>query len=259
MILPELEEGSDPLRIHDFRTDVVDTVQKIGDIGSKVFFERISLNANTPSSIDAGSLTGESIDVRSLGGSIRGTFNSTKVLRLTTSNAPIMVAVNLNDTDIFGMIPPSIIATTSNSPIQATIGLFRGKPDLGTELGPSTYIISAQTTNSPIGLEFKAAPLDSILAATASTSNSPVTVVTHPTYEGEFSLSTTVGEAEIDESPKTVDPSGKGRSRQFQYTDMEAGVLKGKVYWGEERPSWPPNYPEGITMSTTNSPVILVL
>lgn len=133
MILPELEEGSGPLRIRDFRADVVDTVQQIGNIGSKVFFERISLNSNTPSSIHAEvgctiegliqsypdlnyykSLTGESIDVRSLGGAIRGTFNSTKVLQLTTSNAPIMVSVNLNDTDIFGIVTPSIIATTSN-------------------------------------------------------------------------------------------------------------------------------------------------
>lgn len=96
-----------------------------------------------------------------------------------------------------------------------------------------------------------------------STTNSPVTVVTHPTYEGDFSLSTTIGEVEIDESPGTVDPSGKGRSRQFQYTDIQEGVLKGMVYWEEERPTWPfPGYPAtvpGITLSTSNSPIILVL
>ncbi|KJA28699.1 hypothetical protein HYPSUDRAFT_196880 [Hypholoma sublateritium FD-334 SS-4] len=238
---------------------MVDTVQQIGDIGSKVFFESISLSSNTPSPIYAESLTGGSIDVRSLGGAIRGTFNSTKTLQLTTSNAPIMVSVNLNDTDIFGAVTPSIYATTSNR--QATIGLFRSTYPGATNLG--RYFVSAQTSNSPIGLEFKAAPLHSALDTVASTTNSPVTVVTHPTYEGDFSLSTTIGEAEIDESPGTVDPSGKGRSRQFQYTDIKQGVLKGTVYWGEEKPTWPfPGYPTivpGITMSTTNSPVILVL
>ena len=51
MILPELGESVGPLQISNFRTDMVDTIQQVGDIGSKVFFERISLNSNTDSNI----------------------------------------------------------------------------------------------------------------------------------------------------------------------------------------------------------------
>ena len=51
MILPELGESVGPLQISNFRTDMVDTIQQVGDIGSKVFFERISLNSNTASPI----------------------------------------------------------------------------------------------------------------------------------------------------------------------------------------------------------------
>ena len=123
--------------------------------------------------------------------------------------------------------------------------------------------MSAHTSNSPIGLEFKAAPLDSALNIIAATTNSPVTVATHPTYQGDFSLSTTIGEAEIDESSRTVDPSGMERSRQLQFTKIEQSVLEGSVYWGEGGPNWPfpdsPGLVPAITISTTNSPAILVL
>ncbi len=53
MILPELEDGSEPLQIPTLQTRLVDTVQKIGDIGSKVFFDYISLNSESSSSINA--------------------------------------------------------------------------------------------------------------------------------------------------------------------------------------------------------------
>ncbi len=142
MILPELGESVGPLQIGNFRTDMVDTVQQVGDIGSKVFFESISLNSHTASPIktevnhsvklftrtypdlnyyNLQSLTGKFIDIRSLGGAIRGTFNTTKGLRLTTNNAPIMVSVNLDDVNIFSNTPPSITATTSNRQVCITL------------------------------------------------------------------------------------------------------------------------------------------
>ncbi|KJA22088.1 hypothetical protein HYPSUDRAFT_41212 [Hypholoma sublateritium FD-334 SS-4] len=262
MILPELEEGSEPLQIPHFHTRLDDTVQKMGDIGSKVFFGHISLNTNGPCAIDAVSLTGGSIDIRSNGGSITGLFNSTKVLRLNTSNAPIIVNISLNHSDSPRSFPIAS-AETSNSPIHASVALFGGDAILGDGRTRSQFTVSAQTTNSPVDVEFKAATVGSALTAVVSTANSSARVVTHPTYEGEFHLSATSGSVEIEDA-YADDRSGQGRPRHIEYRETANGVFSGVAYFGDMYPygriiSGLGIVDRNITISSENSSVILVL
>lgn len=152
-------------------------------------------------------------------------------------------------------IPPTYLSNfhliLSNSPIEATIKLFGRQK--------SRYVVDAQTSNSPVGLKFPTSPLDPIINIKAITSNGPATVDTHPTFQGTFMLTTTDLDVSIDQSRDTRDPSGQGRSREFEYTEIKTGSVMGQVYWGEINPPKDPFSVPGVIIQTTNSPTTLIV
>ncbi|KAF8959956.1 hypothetical protein BDZ97DRAFT_1761105 [Flammula alnicola] len=252
MIFPQTETGQ--LFIESFQTDLPNTRQTIHqDLASNVFFENISLKGKN-ALIDVRSLSAGNVRVETSAGPIHGTFNTTTFLTLTTSNSPIKVDVGLTSNGT----SPTFIAKTTNSPLHAEVSLFSSSKEGG------SFHVSGTTTNSPVYLGFPEAPVDSTLRVEAETKNSPASVFLHPTFEGSFSLESTVFQPEVQEHG-VVDPTGKGRIRRVQVDRIDGDELSGKVLWEREAKKpipipWPLPLPSGaVFIHTTNSPAVLDL
>ncbi|KAF9471938.1 hypothetical protein BDN70DRAFT_519738 [Pholiota conissans] len=187
-----------------FHAYTLDTDLIIGDIGSKIRFWNVILNGNK--SIDAKSLSMDWGFITSVGGTIRGAFNVSTSLTLTTSDGPIIADLTLNNTR-GGIL--SVVAATTNSSIEITASLFSDLPPQ-----PPRFNISATTTNSPIDINLLTAPRDAPLQVEVITTNGPANAYVHPSFQGKFQLSTEDLEPELHENRGVVvDPSGEARVR----------------------------------------------
>jgi hypothetical protein len=244
IILPELSGDSAPLTIKNFETDFGNSVHRIGDLNGKVFFDSISLRgSNGP--IGVKSLTATKGKIHSSNGPILGTFNTTKVLILETSNSPIRVNVGL-ESDKDGS-SPVFNARTSNGKLEADISLISAAGSGG------AFNIVATTSNSPLRVDFPASPIDSKLSLKAATSNSPAVVSLNPAYEGSFTLQTSRLSASIRRKAEVEDPTGKERKRQVNYRTIGKRIVTGEVYWESDEKT-----AAGVVdVRTSNSPIVL--
>ena len=107
---------------------------------------------------------------------------------------------------------------------------------LATESGSGgNYSILAQTSFSKLTLSFPSSPLNSSLSLNARTSLAPVDVSLHPTYEGTFTLDTSLilfgANVLVDEGVR--DPAGEGRKRNVELRKGSGGGhVEGWVAWG---------------------------
>ncbi|KAF9479398.1 hypothetical protein BDN70DRAFT_878881 [Pholiota conissans] len=232
--------------ITSFETDVPNTVQIIRDLGSKVDFKSVALmGSNMPIHVE--SLSAVKGLVHSSNAGIRGTFNTTSSLILETSNAPIAVAVGLNDDGKH----PSLAAHTTNAHFDARLSLTTPSGELG------NFTVDTTTTNSPLRVVFVDAPLDSGLEYSGRSANGKVDVTLHPTYEGNFDMSTSrYFRADLKFLP-APDPSGQGRKRaSFYQGDRHRNF--GNTKWLEnENPVYGPKDNGNVVISTSNSPIVL--
>ncbi|CAA7260391.1 unnamed protein product [Cyclocybe aegerita] len=249
VILPEPKDDT-RLFINNFVTDVPNTRQRVGDLFSKVLFDKILLHgSNMP--IEVASLAATSGTIKTSNGPIKGVFNTTRSLKLITSNSPIEAHVGLTD-DKDGS-SPELVADTSNSRLDLTISLLT-ESESGTG---GVYTVNGHTNNSPLRISFPTAPVESRLALTATTNNSPATVELHPTYEGTVSISTSSWfAAEFRWDGDVEDPSGKGRHRLVDASSRRRGVFEGAIHWvdgsGRKRD---PATDGRVAVHSSNSPV----
>ena len=85
---------------------------------------------------------------------------------------------------------------------------------------------------------FPYAPVDHILALAARTTNSPLDLVLHPTFEGAFALHGARWFApRVQVSEGVPDPAGRGRRRDVNFRQVQRGDVSGVVRWvpAEER------------------------
>ncbi|KAF8161489.1 hypothetical protein B0H34DRAFT_747387 [Crassisporium funariophilum] len=224
VVLPESSSSLVPLVIKKFETDVPNTLQRVHDLGKKVWFRHIFLKG-TNAPIEVKSLGMEYGQITGSNGPIQGMFNTSNTLILTTSNAPIRADVGLEN-DAEGS-NPKVVLHTSNSPIESNISLLSSKGSGG------VFDVSASTSNGRLHVNFPAAPVDSTLRFTGRTSNAPATALLNPAYEGRFSLQTSRLGAVVNEHKGVEDPSGKKRKRIVQST-RRGGALLGSVYWADD-------------------------
>jgi len=146
---------------------------------------------------------------------------------------------------------------TRNSPLEGEISLLQ--PSSSSSLkSVGVYHIDAETSNSRLGLAFATAPVGSTLTLNAATSNSPANVALHPTFEGDFDISTSNWfKALVVEEQDVQDPSGKERKRNISYKRVDGQhQVVGKVLWGEDGD----NKADGVVkVHTSNSGVVLEL
>ncbi|RDX48573.1 hypothetical protein OH76DRAFT_1483681 [Lentinus brumalis] len=243
--LPAADADS-PLKIENLGTYLPQYTHHVGDIGDTAYFDFLRLKGSN-SAVEAESVAGNLVLVKSSNGAIRGTYNTSTSLVLETSNAPISVSANL----LNGNERPTVLyAKTSNGRVDAEVTLATNTSD-GTQ---GKYHVTTRSSNAPVRLAFVDAPVDSALTAIAHTSNSPVHVTLHETYEGRFDASTSSWFSPEVRWKPVDDPAGRERKRNVRIDTVKRGQSHGAVYWdadGEERGS--------VVVDTSNSPVRLDL
>ncbi|OJT13798.1 hypothetical protein TRAPUB_9645 [Trametes pubescens] len=219
--LPATRNG-DPRTINAFYTDLPQFTHHLAELADTVVFKNIRL-ATTNAALRADSLKAEVGKLRSTNGKIEGTFNTSESLELRTSNAPIHVTANLFNADKdAGAV---LTADTSNGAIQAHVGLFAHSVD-------GAFRVDTRTSNAPSRVTITSAPANSLLNASAVSSNAPVSFEAHPAFEGTFELhSTWFSPPTVEQPHRAEDPLGQGRHRAVQVNTINRGAIRGQVGW----------------------------
>ncbi|KAE9391226.1 hypothetical protein BT96DRAFT_979934 [Gymnopus androsaceus JB14] len=167
---------------------------------------------------------------------IEGEFEVTDTLELDTANAPIRVGVKMvNDRGRFTRLK----MTTSNSPITVDLELT-GSKDYN-EFASGRFSIEAKSTNAQVVIRHLSASVGSTVMLNAETTNAPMDVQMHPTYEGSFALKTTNAKHnDVDclSCKDTNDPEGHGRSRKITLKQIQGGQLASGELQGPARGQW---------------------
>jgi hypothetical protein len=151
---------------------------------------------------------------------IKGNFSVTNTLEIHTSNAPIKVNVTMFNTEEG---QTNLIVKTSNAPLESNLTLL-------SESTGGKFIVSTETSNSPLEVRFAEAPVDSVLHFSGRTSNSPAYVELHPTYEGSFHLQSSIFRPQVDVTPGVQDPKGEQRERKVRFSNVGKDIA-GTVRW----------------------------
>ncbi|KAG6861694.1 hypothetical protein C0995_013263 [Termitomyces sp. Mi166 len=179
---------------------------------------------------------------RTSNGAITGSYNASRSLTLRTSNAPIRADVMVaNEKDYVS----DLSLHTSNGKIDTRVHLM-------SETQGGRYMVTAATSNAPLAVAFPSSPLDSTLRLVASTSNGHALLSLHPTYEGQFCMTTSNGAPSVVRH-HVADPSGKGRVRQVLTNSLGRNTLSGRVSWSNEEG------PGRIELRSSNAPIVIEL
>ncbi|KAI0302893.1 hypothetical protein B0F90DRAFT_180798 [Multifurca ochricompacta] len=209
------------------------------------------------------SVVGDSIIVEGQNGEIGGSFNATAFLKLSTTNGPINVSLDANNT---APSKPTVVSLKStNGPLNSTISL-----STNSSTGTGGYFrVYAHTTNAPLTLSFskKTAPPDSRLVLDATTENAPTHVSLYPAFEGGFLLQTTRFRPTLlyEEGDGGIikDPAGRGRERNVNVRVVAGRAIIGNVSWvvpsGEHVQEGANSSAGWVSVFTRNAPATLVL
>ncbi|KAF9445068.1 hypothetical protein P691DRAFT_735594 [Macrolepiota fuliginosa MF-IS2] len=209
-----------------FESDVTNSAYEIDDLQGKILFEALSLHGSN-GRVHSKSFFAQWADISTSNGRIDGYYNASDFLRLHTSNGAIDVDVDFNQETSKKAI---LSLVTSNAALRAKLHLHDNILKKSTV---TNFDVTGATSNSPLNIAFDDAPLNSILAFRASTSNSPAEVTLHPTFEGHFSLQSSLFSPVVHRSPSVEDPAGKGRRRYIRFGNVR-NYVSGDVSWGSE-------------------------
>ncbi|KAI0330439.1 hypothetical protein GY45DRAFT_1336876 [Cubamyces sp. BRFM 1775] len=249
--LPTSPSGS-TLSVNKLSTNLPLFSHHLSELADTVLFKSIDLRStNAPMTAD--SVNADVAALRAMNGKIEGSFTSSTTLDLTTDNAPIRVHVNLiNHDERNGTV---LRMNSRNGDIKASVELETAGDHL--DLAGGAFRVQAMTYNGPVELAFTSAPANSLLNASAVSSNAPVRVLAHPTFEGTFELhSSWYTPPSLVQNKSVEDPLGWGRKRDTQISRMEKGAIRGKTAW---TPAHPDAKNGHIGLETTNSRGVLVL
>lgn len=182
-------------------------------------------------------------------GRIEGHFNASDFLQLHTSNGKIDADIDFNQ-DVSKKAVLSLSTTNSYvshfmrprnrqlniggfffffRPLDARIHLhnFTSLEESGAN---SNFDVVSRTTNGKLNVAFLDAPVDSKLTFGGTTSNAATDISLHPTFEGHFSLQSSLVTPDVREH-RVEDPSGRGRERVVRFRNAR-GSASGEVVWG---------------------------
>ncbi|KAI8978249.1 hypothetical protein BD414DRAFT_495020 [Trametes punicea] len=243
--------GSDaPLWINKLSTNLPEFAHRFAELSDAVIFKTLSLaTRNVP--IVADSLTADHAVLRSTNGQIRGTFTSNSSLDLTTRNAAIHATVYLNNEDEQkGTI---LRVSTANAAIKANVHLNAD----GLDTPGGAFRVDARSSNGPVDLAFAESPANSLLNASAVSSNAPVRVAAHPAFEGTFELhSSWYTPPSVIKDRPVEDPLGERRRRNVQVNTTKNRAIRGQVDWVPKHDGAKNGH---IGLETSNSPATLIL
>jgi len=209
--------GDEPLEINSLETSLPLFSHYFPK--TNIRFRTLSVrSANLP--IFAESLLVDSGEVMTSNNIIKGNFSVTDTLEIHTSNAPIKVNVTMFNTEEG---QTNLVIKTSNAPLTSNLTLL-------SESTGGRFIVSTETSNSPLEVRFAEAPVDSVLHFSGQTSNSPAYAELHSTYEGSFHLRSSIFRPRVDVLPNVQDPKGQQRERKVEFSNVGKDVA-GTVRW----------------------------
>ncbi|EGO00797.1 hypothetical protein SERLA73DRAFT_105194 [Serpula lacrymans var. lacrymans S7.3] len=235
---PATSDGS-PLKIKDFESTTSHYSHQIADLRGTVYFGVFTIGSDsagiTSESIFAGSGT-----FKATKGAIKGAFNVSSSLELTTTDANITARVGLRN-DVASYLAGNQTSDSSTHSDAGTGGNFK---------------VSATTVKAPITLTHISSPIDSIQNLVVSTVYAPVTVSLNNAYEGGFTLNSSYSPLTVVKSGAT-DPSGQGRERVLKKDSQSSDHVTGSVYWN---PNSGPGVSQGsVQITTSKSPIRLTV
>ncbi|KAG9017824.1 hypothetical protein FRB95_011312 [Tulasnella sp. JGI-2019a] len=221
-----------PLILKAIETQLSLFTHVLGDLAQAVFLESVRLrSSNAHTSVK--SVSAQSLDVRTSNAPITGSFNVTDRLDLVSSNGHIDVDIRATNDDL--QEPIVVKLKTSNARIKATALLLDSEASDIKSKGSGFHILTS-TSNNHLDITIPAAPLDSHLTYTGTTSNSPSRLVLPPAFEGKILSRTSNAKSEFHfDSSSSKDPSGQGRSRRFANEKILRGTFEVETWWGDDR------------------------
>jgi hypothetical protein len=117
------------------------------------------------------------------------------------------------------------------------------------------FTVITRTSNSPLDVNFSDHAPDGLLKLDAHTSNSPVEVRLHPSFEGTMKLRTSLFAPTVSPELEVEDPAGRGRTRSVNVstTGRHSRVVHADVEWKPEDEALKPD--GKVEVSTSNSPL----
>ncbi|CDO72583.1 hypothetical protein BN946_scf184985.g2 [Trametes cinnabarina] len=242
-----------PLAINKLSTNLPLFAHHFPELADTALFKSLDIRS-TNAPMKADSLAVDVAALRALNGRIEGNFAATSLLELVTENAAIYAQVNLvNKDEAKGTI---LRMNSKNGAIDANVGLHvpqKSEPSGG------AFRVNAMTFNAPVDIAFTHAPSHSLLNATAVSSNAPVKITAHPTFEGTFDLHSSWYTPPTYVQNRTIeDPLGWGRRRDVQLDPFRTkkGAICGKAVWKPEHPLAKNGH---INLETTNARSLLII
>jgi len=243
--LPKSKDGQ--LRsFNGVETDLCKFTHRVPDLEHSFSFEKLRLGSKQGNSpVYVKSVYGKDISVRTTNSPIVGSFNATRRVSLSTTNAHIKADIAL-DND--GVEQSSIQLRAPDGPsINSSITLTSSTEN---KKGGS-FRVGAETTKGDININFPSAPINHNLVLSAQTHFAPAHVTLHETFEGRFVLRSAYGgKSFVDWDEQAEDPTGKGRVRNVTL-DMDKGWYRGHTEWvdDQDRPDEP--HGQGNVLVTT--------
>jgi len=239
--LPKAVEEGPTLRVKRFETDLPLFAHVVGNIGSGIEFDAISLKtANLP--ISAESLSATKTFITTSNAAIVGNFSASESLEMITANGRISGNIGLSNDGERGVT--DLVIKTSHAPIKLSLSTVSSTSSGG------KFQINAKTALAPLFLNFTSADRFSTLLLSAHTSFAPASVRLPSSYEGRFSISTHLAK------PKVI-VDNEYDDRKVEYTVGDGGEVKGSVWWesdGEEGKDR-----GNVSVTTSLAPVVLRL
>ncbi|CAE6512673.1 unnamed protein product [Rhizoctonia solani] len=237
------------LDLNAFATNVDNFRHSIEGLGSRVYFEHLSLKGSN-GAIESDGLTVSQATIATSNSKISGKFSADDSLVLKTTNGAIDTDIDITNDDTHKS--SSVDLTTSNARIASRISLLtthgqRPQPKGG------HFTVKATTSNGRLDISYPTSPVDSLLDFQGETSNGSADIALDAAYEGTFALSTSNGRAELDKE-RTSDPSGKGRSRIVHKDGgWSPKKISGSIFWGDEKDHDKNAETGRVIISTSNS------
>ncbi|TFK87391.1 hypothetical protein K466DRAFT_565394 [Polyporus arcularius HHB13444] len=238
------------LRVNALSTDLPRFSHHLHRFGESVQFDRVTLRTSQ-CPIDAELLAARAVSLSTSNGEVRGTFKTSDLLQVDTSNARVSVDAALNSCS--DREASQMALQTSNGPIQANICLVSDTP-----LVEGSFDVVARTTNGPLTVVFAEQKVNSRLGASLHTTNAPASVKMAPAFEGQFELrSSSFLPPTITESRVPQDRTGHGRVRFITKQSVRPGMLSGNVLWGKAAAEGAKH--GRVEVQTTNAPLKFML
>ncbi|KAJ7510499.1 hypothetical protein B0H11DRAFT_1959357 [Mycena galericulata] len=259
-----LPEGTSPLYINRLATYVSNFSHDLDSLKDIINFGEITLKGSngkihartigaenatfttSNAAVSADYLLAQRTLVRTSNAAVSGQYFATDSIDLITSNGAIRADVALNASD--SKETKRLTMRTSNHAIQSTI-------DLATSSGSGgSFSVKVYTSNGLLAPRLASAPLDSVLALDARTSNSRAVVTLPSTYEGDLAVSTSNAVPAINfdshkQDPRCNDqPDCESRKRVLDSRVVTKGRAAGSVYWDREN-----RHRGRVTVQTANA------